>query len=384
MQYYFDNAATTAIKPESVAKAVYDSLNSGIYGNPSRGAHRFSLNSFQLIYETRRKIAKFFNAPSDDKIAFTSNVTMALNMIVKGVLKEGDHVITTSYEHNSVLRPLYQMVDIGVDLDIITASVPKGEIDYNEFQKKIKPETKMIICTHGSNVIGNLIDIDRLGRLCRENDILFVVDAAQTAGVIPIDVQKSNIDILCWTGHKSLYGPQGTGGVVINSEIDIEPLLSGGSGGDSFNPKQPSDLPGLLESGTMNTHSIAGLSAGIDYINKIGLKEIKNIQLDLAKKFYNGIKDLDLIKFYGDYSQDRTAIVAFNIGDIPSSDVASILNEKYGIAVRGGAHCAPLLHINMDTTEQGIVRFSFSSLNTENEINYAISAIKDLVDMASL
>lgn len=381
MQYYFDNAATTATKPKSVAKAVYNSLNSGLYGNPSRGAHGYSLNSFHSIYEARKKVAKFFNAPTDNNVVFTSNITTSLNMVIKGILKEGDHVITTKYEHNSVLRPLYQMEKEGVQLDFIDFSVPSGNIDYDDFKKKLKPNTKMVISTHGSNVIGNLIDIKMLGKFCKEHDLIFVVDSAQTAGVIPIDVQRENIDILCWTGHKSLYGPQGTGGIVFNNDIDIKPILSGGSGTDSFNKEQPDELPSLLESGTMNTHGIVGLLAGIDYILEKDIKLLKDKQLKLASKFYNSIKDLDHIKFYGDYSKDRTAIVAFNLSDISSSDVANVLNEEYNIAVRGGAHCAPLLHERLGTKNQGIVRFSFSSFNTEDEIDYAIEAVHSLINM---
>lgn len=379
--YYFDNAATTAIKPKIIAEKMAEALCSGIYGNPSRGAHEFSLNSFKKVYEARSKISEFFGGGGPDRVAFSYNVTTALNLIIKGILDPKDHVIITSTEHNSVLRPLSQMAGWGVDIDMVRTTGDQALIDYDQLEDLIRPNTRMIIANHSSNVTGNLLDIDRIGRLCKDCDILLTVDAAQTAGVIPIDMKKSHIDVLAFTGHKSLFGPQGIGGVIINPSIDIYPIITGGTGIDTFNTHQPESMPTVLESGTINTHSIIGLLAGIEYIEERGIKKLRDYQLELSQRFYDGIKDLEGLRFYGDYTGDRTAIVAFNIGDVTSSDVASILDERYKIAVRGGAHCAPLLHEDLGTVEQGIVRFSFSSMNTKDEINYAIKAITELAKM---
>ena len=373
---YFDNAATTMRKPAEVVEAVTEALCT--MGNAGRGVHNAALDASRVIFDTRTALAQFFHAENPKQIVFTMNSTEALNIAIKGILESGDHVITTVLEHNSVLRPLYEMENQGVMLSIVSAD-EQGNICYEDFEKFIKSNTKAIVCTHGSNLTGNVLDIERIGKIAKKHGILFVVDASQTAGVFPIDVQKFHIDILCFTGHKGLLGPQGTGGMYVREGVFVKPLLSGGSGVQTYSKSHPVQMPTALEAGTLNAHGLAGLRAAIGYLNKIGIDEIRKQEQELMWHFYHNIKEIPGITVYGDFSgKERCAIVTLNVSDYDSSEVSDALFMDYGISTRPGAHCAPLMHEALGTIEQGAVRFSFSHYNSMDEIEIAINALKEL------
>ncbi len=375
---YMDNAATTMRKPEEVIQAVVGAMNS--MGNAGRGAHSASLSASRVIYNTREALARFFGAESPKQIVFTNNSTESLNIAIKGLLEPGDHVVTTMLEHNSVLRPLYEMEDKGVSLTIVKSN-PKGTISYEELEEAVKENTKAIICTNASNLTGNYVDVKRVGEIAKRKGVLLVVDASQTAGVYPIHVKEMNIDVLCFTGHKSLLGPQGTGGLYVREGLELKPLKSGGSGVLTYSRKHPQEMPTALEAGTLNGHGIAGLGAAIAYLEKEGIDNIREKELHHMWHFYNGVKDIPGIKVYGDFDTEvRCPVVTLNIGDYDSSEVSDELLMTYGISTRPGAHCAPLMHEALGTVEQGAVRFSFSHYNTEEEIETAIAAIKELAE----
>lgn len=375
---YFDNAATTLHKPQQVIEAVTEAMTS--FGNAGRGVHHASLDASRSIFGTRAKLCDFFHGESPTQIVFTSNSTESLNIAIKGTLHPGDHIITTELEHNSVLRPLYELEAAGCELSFIKSDT-NGTIDLQDIEPLIKENTKAIVCTHGSNLTGNVVDIKSIGAVAKKHGLLFIVDASQTAGVFPIDVQEMNIDILCFTGHKGLLGPQGTGGMYVREGIFVQPLKVGGSGVQSYSKTHPVEMPTALEAGTLNGHGIAGLSAAIDYINEIGLETIRKKEQALMMQFYNGIKDLPGIKIYGDFSTtERCAIVSINLGDYDSSEVSDELFMSYDISTRPGAHCAPLMHKALGTTAQGAVRFSFAHSNTDEEVEKAICAIKELIE----
>ena len=376
MMIYMDNAATTMHKPECVIDAVAAAMHS--MGNAGRGAHAASLDASRTIYGTREELANFFHAESPKQIVFTSNSTESLNTAIRGTIEAGDHVITTEMEHNSVLRPLYDLADHGVEVTILPAD-ETGMICYDDFEKEIRSNTKAIVCTNGSNLTGNMIDVKRVGEIAKKHDLLFIVDASQTAGVYEIDVQDMQIDILCFTGHKGLLGPQGTGGMYVRSGLSVKPLKCGGSGVDTYNTHHPKEMPTALEAGTLNGHGIAGLGAGIGYIVENGIDKLREKELDMMWKFYNGVKDIPGVKVYGDFqTKRRCPIVALNIGDYDSSEVSDELLMTYDISTRPGAHCAPLMHKALGTVEQGAVRFSFSHFNTDEEVESAIKAIEEL------
>ena len=373
---YFDNAATTLRKPDAVVQAVAEALCT--LGNSGRSIHKGALGASRIIYDTRAALAELFHAESPERIAFTANSTEALNMAIKGILGPGDHVITTELEHNSVLRPLYEMEDKGTELTVIPAD-RKGNIRYEDFVRSIRPETKAIVTTHGSNLTGNLLDIGRIGRLAKQHGLLYIVDASQTAGVFPIDVQAKHIDILCFTGHKGLLGPQGTGGIYVREGVEIRPLLSGGSGVQTYLRSHPPQMPTALEAGTLNGHGIAGLGAALRYIRETGMDAIRQKEQELMRTFYHGVSQIPGITIYGDFTaENRCAIVALNVRDYDSGEVSDVLSAEYGIATRPGAHCAPLMHKALGTVEQGAVRFSFSHYNTLEEIHTAVSALWEL------
>ena len=373
---YFDNAATSLHKPPQVADAVCSALQT--MGNAGRGAHEASLQSARTIYDTRALLTDFFGLGNPSGLAFTSNSTEALNTAIKGTLNPGDHVITTVCEHNSVLRPLYELEEKGLALSFVPAD-KKGRPDYASFEKLIQPNTKAIVCTHASNLTGNLLDIERIGSICKKHKLLFILDASQSAGVFDIDMQKTGIDILCFTGHKSMLGPQGTGGICVREGLQVRPLKSGGSGILTYSKKHPEQMPTALEAGTLNGHGIAGLHAAVEFLKETGLNRIRQKEKSLLQRFYEGIKDLPGLKIYGDLSSfDRCAILSLNIGDYDSSEVADELAQDYGISTRPGAHCAPLMHEALGTVSQGAVRFSFSYFNTEEEIDAAIQALQEM------
>lgn len=375
---YMDNAATTMRKPKEVAEAVVNAMNS--MGNAGRGANEASLSAARVIYETRELLADFFGAENPKQIVFTNNSTESLNIAIKGILNSGDHVITTMLEHNSVLRPLYEMEEKGIELSIIKSDT-KGKISYQEMEGAIRSNTKAIICTHGSNLTGNMIDIEKVGKIAKNHGLLFVVDVSQTAGVYPIDVQKMNIDLLCFTGHKSLLGPQGTGGLYVREGVQVRPLKTGGSGVQTYRKTHPAEMPTALEAGTLNGHGIAGLHAALLYLKEEGIEAIRKKELEYMWQFYHGVENIPNVKVYGDFeTEKRCPIVTLNIGDYDSSEVSDELLVEYGISTRPGAHCAPLMHEALGTVEQGAVRFSFSHYNTKEEVETAIRAIKELAE----
>ena len=373
---YFDNAATTMQKPACVVQAVAEAMCS--LGNSGRGVHSGALSASRIIYDTRAALAQLFGAESPERIAFTANSTESLNIAIKGVLNPGDHVITTALEHNSVLRPLYEMEDRGVELTILPADA-MGNILYEDFEKEIRPNTKAIVTTHGSNLTGNLLNIQQIGSIARKHGLIYIVDASQTAGVFPIDVQQMHIDILCFTGHKGLLGPQGTGGIYVREGTEVRPLLSGGSGVQTYLRSHPPQMPTALEAGTLNGHGIAGLGAAIRYLQETGLDVIRGKEQELMRMFYDQVREIPGITVYGDFTaRDRCAIVSLNIRDYDSGEVSDALSDRYGIATRPGAHCAPLMHKALGTVQQGAVRFSFSHFNTKEEIEIAVSALQEL------
>ena len=373
---YLDNAATTLRKPECVVEAVTRALCS--MGNPGRSAHDGALSASRTVFEARLALAELFGAESPDRIAFTANATEALNIAIKGILNPGDHVITTALEHNSVLRPLYEMEDKGVELTILPAD-RQGRLKEADFEAAIRANTRAIVCTHGSNLTGNLVDIGRVGQIARSYGLLLVADASQTAGVFPINVQKMQIDILCFTGHKSLLGPQGTGGLYVREGVEVRPLLSGGSGVQTYLRRHPPQMPTALEAGTLNAHGIAGLLAAVRYLQAAGLDAIRERELDLMERFYRQVSAIPGVTVYGDFSRRmRCPIVALNVRNYDSGEVSDALSSQYGIATRPGAHCAPRMHQALGTVGQGAVRFSFSHYNTEEEIETAVSALREL------
>ncbi|MCI5517045.1 aminotransferase class V-fold PLP-dependent enzyme [Roseburia sp. MUC/MUC-530-WT-4D] len=375
---YFDNAATSLHKPETVIKAVTEAMTS--LGNASRGAHSAALGSNRMVYETRELLAELFHIDDPSRIAFTMNATESLNIAIAGIFRPEDHVITTVLEHNSVLRPLYRMEESGTEVSFLQAD-KKGNISYEELENAIRPNTRAVICTHASNLTGNVLDLEKIGEICEKHRLLFLVDASQTAGIIPIDVRKMKISVLCFTGHKGLLGPQGTGGIYVAPEINIRPLIVGGSGVQSYLKTQPDEMPARLEAGTLNAHGIAGLHAALSYIIEKGVEQIYQEEHEKTDYFYRMIRNIPDIHIYGDPEAELHApIIALNIGDYDSAQVADELMEAYGIAIRAGAHCAPLMHQALGTQKQGAVRFSFSQFNTREELDAGIQALRELAD----
>ncbi len=373
---YLDNAATTMHKPQCVIDAVVSAMSS--MGNAGRGANEASLSASRIIYDTRERLCRLFGGTSPKQVVFTCNSTESLNIAIRGLLEPGDHVITTMLEHNSVLRPLYEMEKKGVKLTIVESD-RNGRLDISKIEEAVSDETKMIICTNGSNLTGNYVDIGTVGKIAKAHGVLFVVDASQTAGVFPIDVEKMNIDVLCFTGHKGLLGPQGTGGMYVREGIAIKPLKSGGTGVQTYHKTQPEKMPTHLEAGTLNGHGIAGLHAALGYILETGIDNIRAREQELMWKFYKGVKDIPEVTVYGDFSsRERCPIVTLNIGDYDSGEVSDALLTDYGISTRPGGHCAPLMHEALGTAWQGAVRFSFCHYNTDEEVETAIRAVREL------
>ena len=373
---YLDNAATTLKKPDTVAEAVSEAIKT--LGNPGRAAHDVSLDASRVVLETRALLSRLFNAESPERIAFTMNATESLNTAIKGCLKKGDVVMTTCLEHNSVLRPLYETV--GEENMIILDCDDKGMVYPEDFKEAARGrEVAAVICTHASNVTGNALDIKEIGAVAREFGALFMVDASQSAGELPIDVLSCGIDILCFTGHKALFGPQGTGGIYVRRGVDIKPLKTGGGGSESFSKTHPREMPGSLEAGTQNAHGIAGLKAGVEFLLDTGIENVQKKGHKLVETFLDGIKDIPDIRIYGDLSQPlRAPIVSLNLGESDSAMVCFELSSEYGVYTRTGAHCAPLMHEALGTRNQGVVRFSFSYFNTEDEAKAAAKALREI------
>ncbi len=376
---YLDNAATTLHKPPQVMEAVLHAMIT--MGNAARGAHGGALEASRTVFGTREKLARLFSCRRADHVVFTANSTEALNIAINGTIHRGDHVISTDCEHNSVLRPLYRLEEErDVELDFVPAD-RQGRVDYSDFERLMRPNTRAVVCTHCSNLTGNIIDLERISDIAHRHGALLLVDASQTAGTVPIHMEALGVDVLCFTGHKGLMGPQGTGGLCIRPGVEIAPWKVGGSGVHSYDRHHPMEYPTRLEAGTLNSHGIAGLSAALDVILERGVEDIQRAEHALMQRFYEGVRDIPGITVYGDFSvPERCAIVALNIRDYDSSAVSDELTVTYGIATRPGAHCAPRMHKALGTTEQGAVRFSFSFYNTEQEVDAAIAAVRAIAE----
>lgn len=373
---YLDNAATTLHKPQQVIDAVVHAMQS--MGNCARGTHEEALDAARTVYDARVRLASLFGCPRVDHVAFTANSTEALNMAINGLIDPGDHVVSTDLEHNSVLRPLYRLeAEHGAELSFVPAD-KLGNVDYADFERLMKPNTRAVVCTNASNLTGTVLDIERIAKTAHSHGALVIVDASQTAGCWPIDMKKMGIDVLCFTGHKGLMGPQGTGGICVKEGIEIRPFKVGGSGVQSYSRTHPAEYPTRLEAGTLNGHGIAGLGAAAKFISETGVENIHAKERSLMLRFYEGVKNIEGVTVYGDFTKDKTAIVALNIRDYESGEVSYELSQGYGIATRPGAHCAPRMHKALGTAEVGAVRFSFSFYNTEEEIDEAVRAVAEL------
>ena len=382
---YLDNGATTLRKPECVKEALLEAMAS--MGNSGRGVHDASLYAGRTIYRARESLAELLGAAAPEQVAFTANATESLNLVLGGLFGPGDHVITTVCEHNSVLRPLYRLQGVELSVLPVKAAVDSKEerqagiLAYDELESLLCPNTKALVITHASNLTGNITDLRQAGAFAKKHSLLLIVDAAQTAGAVPMDMERMGIDVLCFTGHKGLYGPQGTGGVCVRPSLSIRPLKVGGSGIHSFDREHPSEMPAALEAGTLNGHGIAGLGAAVRWLLETGVEQIRAREQALLRRFVDGVKEVEGVTLYGNPDLDwRTGIQSLNIRDYDSARVADWLYEDYGIAVRGGAHCAPLMHEALGTREQGAVRFSFSYFNTEAEADEAAAAVRELAE----
>ena len=377
---YFDNAATSWPKPPGVGDAVVRFLDE-VGANPGRSAHRLSVESARIVYGAREAVAELFNAPDPLRVVFGLNVTEALNLALRGFLRPGDHVVTSSIEHNSVMRPLRELEKQGVELTVVRCS-PEGFLDPADLEAAIMPNTVMIALNHASNVVGTLLPVVEAGRIARQYGALLLVDAAQTGGAYPIDMQADWIDLLAFTGHKALYGPMGTGGLTIGERVDVsalDPLKRGGTGSRSEHEEQPGFLPDVYESGTPNAVGLAGLEAGIRWVLGQGVKAIRTHEVTLTRRLIDGLTAIPKAIVYGGLDNDRqTATVSFNIDGMAPSEVGLRLDEEYGILCRVGLHCAPAAHKTMGTFPDGTVRFGLGAFNTASEVDIALEAVNQL------
>ena len=374
---YLDNAATTYPKPEAVRRAVGNALVR--YGaNPGRGGHEMAMATSEQIFQCRKKIAKLFHVSGEECVAFTMNCTQSINMVLKGLLNPGDHVIVSCLEHNAVMRPLEKLKEQGVAVTI--AKVFPGDDDktVEAFRQCLKPNTKLIACTHASNVWGIRLPIERLAQLAAGEGIQIMIDAAQSAGVLPIDMEKYPIDFLCCAGHKGLYGPMGTGILATRRGAELDTLLEGGTGSNSSSLQQPSVMPDRMESGTPNTPGIIGLSAGIDFIQKATLERVASHEISLMAYLHDELSKMRHIQLYtARPTQEFFApVLSFNVSGKASEDISQALN-RHGVATRAGLHCAPLAHRYFDTLEIGTVRISPSIFNTKKQIDSVLSILSN-------
>lgn len=374
---YFDNSATTLHKPASLKEKYIELLESESYGNPSRSGHALSQNSMMGIYKTKMDLATIFHIGDPNDIALTENASFGLNMIIKSLVKENDHVITTTTEHNSVLRPLYQS---GAELSFLDFD-ENCEVDFDKIPELIKENTRFIVTNHASNILANLNDLDIIHEIADKYNLVMIIDMAQTAGCVDVDLSKYTNSIFIFTGHKSLYGPSGTGGIIKVGDFDFSNVFAGGSGVNSFDKCHPKDFPAIFEVGTSNFLSQIAMDASLNFLLETGIENINEKIKKLTKRFYEGIENIEGIKIYSKKPEgDFTGIVSFNLSDMDSSEFSLILDEKYEMQTRPGAHCAPLIHKHFGTENQGIVRFSFSYFNTEEEIDAAIKAVKEIAE----
>ena len=377
---YLDNASTSFPKAPTVASAMSDYItNRGI--NINRGSYALAYDVEDIIYTTRQRLNTIFNGHDPSHIIFTQNVTMSLNMVIKGLLKSGDHVLVSTMEHNAVMRPLTQLLDNGITFDVIPCDVT-GSIEIDAIESLIRPNTVAIIINHASNVCGTIQPIQSIGALCKAHNLHFIVDAAQTAGVIPINVKACHIDALCFTGHKGLLGPQGIGGIILTKEIAqiLTHLIAGGTGSFSHLETMPTHMPDAFEAGTLNLPGIIGLNEGLSYIESVGMKNIHNHELTLTKTFLEGLRSITGINIIGKQDiQDRTAVVSITIDGMDPASIAYELESTYHIMTRVGLHCAPRAHQTLGTYPEGTVRFSFGYANTLEEVDMALSALHTIL-----
>ncbi len=366
---YLDNAATSYVKPDIVLKTVCEATYKNS-ANAGRGGYSAAIKSSEILYETREKLSTLFNIDNPERIVFCKNTTEALNFGIKGVMRRGGHIITTSMEHNSVVRPIAALEQQGISCSILQAD-KDGKIDVSKLEKMIRPQTKLIVMTHSSNVCGNVYDIEAAAKIAHNNRALFMVDAAQSAGSVPISVK--NIDLLAFPGHKGLLGPMGTGGLYVREGVNIKPIVEGGTGSLSESLVQPEFFPDMLESGTQNVPAIAGLGAACDFLLRNGVENIHNYEKDLRMRFEEKVMNMKNVKIYG--ADNKTAITALNICDTDCVEVAQRLAQEYGICVRAGLHCAVLAHKSLGTQEKGCVRFSFGYFNTPKDVDTAVDAL---------
>jgi len=377
---YLDNAATTMRKPDCVVAAVTTALTT--MGNASRGAHEESLAASRMVFGAREKVARLLGCRRADHVAFAANATEALNIAIAGTVNAHENVITTDLEHNSVLRPLYRLeAERDVSLGFVRAD-EHGRPVYDDFERLLQPNTRAVVCTHASNVTGDVVDLRRVSAFTHEHGLLLIVDVSQTAGCVPLNMDALDLDLVCFTGHKGLYGPQGTGGICVREGVEVRPWKVGGTGVSSFSHEQPPAYPTRLEAGTLNSHGIAGLSAALDFIEETGVETIATHEAALAERFLGQVAPLDGVTVYGDAlladHAPRTAIVSINVRDYDSGAVSDELSQVYGIATRSGAHCAPRMHESMGTAERGAIRFSFGWFNTVEEADAAAAAVREI------
>lgn len=378
MGIYLDNAATSFPKPKEVADAVYDfMINNGT--SSGRGSYKKAMQSDYIVYECRKLIGNLFNFDDPKKVVFTSNVTDSLNIAIRGILKENDHVITSSLEHNAVWRCLKTLEkDINIKIDTVECS-KDGITNPEDIKKYIRKDTALIVFTQASNVLGTIQPIKEIGKIARENKIVFLVDAAQSAGAMKIDIKEDNIDILAFTGHKSLLGPMGTGGLIINTDIDIKPLKAGGTGGDSAYEYQPDYYPNHLETGTSNVSGIAGLRAAIKFLNREGIDNIHNKEKELTKYALQRLETVKDIEIYGPKDCEKIlSVISFNIKNKRPEDISTILDQKYNIMLRAGLHCAPTAHSVINTKDRGSLRIGIGYFNTKDDIDKLVEALNNL------
>ena len=377
---YLDNASTTFPKAPTVATAMSDYItNRGI--NINRGSYALAYDVEDIIYTTRQRLHPLFNGHDPAHVIFTQNVTMSLNMVIKGLLKAGDHVLVSSMEHNAVMRPLTQLLDKGITFDTIPCD-STGSIQMDSIEPLIRPNTVALIINHASNVCGTIQPLESIGPICKAHNLQFIVDAAQTAGVIPIDVKACHIDALCFTGHKGLLGPQGIGGIILTKEMaqNLTPLIAGGTGSFSHLETMPTHMPDAFESGTLNLPGIIGLNEGLAYIESQGMENIHNHELALTQAFLEGLQSIDGINIVGKQNiQDRTAVVSITIDGMDPANIAYELESTYHIMTRVGLHCAPRAHQTLRTYTEGTVRFSFGYANTHKDVESALSALNTIV-----
>ncbi|MBD3391146.1 MAG: aminotransferase class V-fold PLP-dependent enzyme [Chitinivibrionales bacterium] len=377
---YLDNAATSWPKPPDVAEAMTRFL-AEVGANPGRAGHRLANESARIVYDTREAVAALFNAGDPLRVVFTRNATEAINLALKGLLDKGDHAVTTGVEHNSVMRPLRALQERGVELSVASCS-PHGFVDPDAVAKAVKPGTRLIAVTHASNVVGSIAPVREIGTIARGKGLCLLIDAAQTAGALDIDMQRDNIDLLAFTGHKSLYGPMGTGGLVFGPRIDIsriEPLTRGGTGSRSEQETQPAFAPDKYESGTPNVVGLAGLLAGVRWVRARGVEHIRRNEMVLTQQCIDGLRAIDGVTVYGGLDAARqTATVSFCVAGVSVSELGLALDEDFGILCRVGLHCAPVAHRTMGTFPGGTVRFSMGAFNTKRDIDAALSAVARL------